>query len=80
MREVTNYNGDKKEIKLYIDNGGVGLEAQLQPGIDEMIDALKQKGYEDGKDFFAYIDKNAEHNEAAWAERLWRPLKIFFAK
>ncbi|MBI1937998.1 MAG: histidine kinase [Ignavibacteriales bacterium] len=80
VREVTNDNGSIKEIKLYIDNGGVGLEAQLQPGVDEMIDALKQKGYEDGKDFFVYIDKIAEHNEAAWAERFWRPLKIFFAK
>lgn len=80
VKEVTNYSGNKKDIKLYIDNGGVGLEAQLQPGIDEMIDALKQKGYEDGKDFFVYIDKNSEHNEAAWAEKFWRPLKIFFAK
>lgn len=80
VREVFNYNGGKKEIKLYIDNGGVALEAQLQPGVDEMIDALKQKKYEEGKDFFVYIDKTAEHNEAAWAERFWRPLKIFFAK
>jgi hypothetical protein len=28
-----------------MDNGGVGLESQLQAGINEMITALKAKGY-----------------------------------
>jgi len=78
VTEVEKYNGKKKNLMFYIDNGGVGLESVLQPGIDEMIDVLKKKGYAEGKDFFVFIDKDAEHNEAAWAKRMWRPLKLFF--
>ena len=77
---VVNYSGTKKEIKLYIDNGGKGLESELQPGTDEMIVALQNKGYELGKDIIWYVDKNAFHSEIAWAERIWRPLIFFFGK
>lgn len=77
---VRNYSGKKKNLLFYLDNGGVGLESALQPGIDEMVDALKTLDYKQEKDFFLYIDKEAEHNEAAWAERMWRPLILFFAK
>lgn len=77
---VRNYSGKKKNLLFYLDNGGVGLESALQPGIDEMIEALKALGYQKEKDFFLFIDNEAEHNEAAWAERMWRPLILFFAK
>jgi predicted alpha/beta superfamily hydrolase len=70
----------KKNLLIYIDNGGIGLETVLQPGVDKMIEVLKEKGYKEGKDFFIFIDKNAEHNEAAWAKRVWRPIEIFFKK
>lgn len=75
---VLNYTGDKKKIKLYIDNGGVGLEAQLQPGIDEMIEALKMQGFEEGKDFYYLVEPDAEHNEPAWAKRNHLYLKFLF--
>lgn len=78
--EIRNYSGKKKNLIFYIDNGGVGLEAVLQPGIDDMVEVLKDKGYNEERYFLLYIDKNAEHNEAAWAKRMWRPLKFFFAK
>ena len=78
--EIKKYSGKKKNLMFYIDNGGVGLESILQPGIDEMMEVLKMKGYNEERDFFLFIDKEAEHNEAAWAERMWRPLKLFFAK
>jgi enterochelin esterase-like enzyme len=77
---VLNDKSPRKEIKLYIDNGGIGLEKILQPGVDGMIKVLKSKGYVEGKDFQVYIDKGAEHNEAAWAKRVWRPIKYFFGK
>ena len=77
---VANYTSKKKDIKLYIDNGGIGLETGLQPGTDEMIVALQNKGYELGKDIIWYVDKNASHSEIAWAERIWRPLLFFFGK
>jgi len=75
---VANYTSKKKDINLYIDNGGIGLEMELQPGTDEMIVALQNKGYELGKDIIWYVDKNASHSEIAWAERIWRPLVFFF--
>lgn len=68
------------KFNLYIDNGGLGIDSLLQPGIDLMINLLKSKGYEDGKDFVFIIDKNAMHNESAWAKRVPKMLKILFAK
>lgn len=67
-------------IKIYLDNGGVGLEAQLQPGIDELMATLEQIGYKKGIDFFWYPDSTAEHNESAWARRFWRPLVLFWGR
>lgn len=78
VKEVLNYEGKKRNLLLYIDNGGINLEAMLQPGVDEMTKALREKGYKENVDFYVYIDKEAEHNEAAWAKRMWRPLKLFF--
>ncbi|MBI5808466.1 MAG: histidine kinase [Ignavibacteriales bacterium] len=80
VRVVKNYSGEKKNLLLYIDNGGKGLESLLQPGVDSMINALEQKGFEENKDLFVFIDEQAEHNEAAWSKRIWRPLKLFFGK
>jgi len=76
---VKNFNG-KKDFLLYIDNGGIELEARLQPGVDDMISALRDKGYKEGKDFEYFADKNAYHNEAAWAKRVWRFLELFYKK
>jgi predicted alpha/beta superfamily hydrolase len=59
----------KRNVFFYIDNGGVGLETRLQPGVDAMIDALKQKGYKGGKDYFYVVDATAKHNESDWAKR-----------
>lgn len=69
VKNVSTYNGDKKPLKFYIDNGGVGLELKLQPGIDEMIEALENKGYVKDMDFLWVLDKDAQHNESAWAKR-----------
>jgi predicted alpha/beta superfamily hydrolase len=70
VKEVENYNGKKKNIKLYIDNGGIGLEEQLQPGIDDMLNALDLKGYKKEVDYLWILDKNAKHFEAEWAKRM----------
>ncbi len=80
VTEVRNYNGDKKDFSLYIDNGGIGIENRLQPGINEMINALSEKGYVEGKEYFWFRDKEADHSESAWAKRVWRPLKLFYGK
>ncbi|MCW8866551.1 MAG: alpha/beta hydrolase-fold protein [Colwellia sp.] len=64
---IADYQGPKKAIKIYIDNGGLGLEQRLQPGIDDMLLALKQQGYQN--EMLWVLDKDAKHTEAAWAKR-----------
>ena len=68
----------RENIFIYIDNGGVGLEERLQPGITEMLDALINKGFAYNKNLFWVKDSAARHNEAAWAKRMAFPLKLFF--
>lgn len=70
---VINYQGEKKDIKVYIGNGGLGLELQLQPGIDEMLLALKQQGYQN--ELMWVVDKKAKHTESVWAKRFPNALK-----
>ena len=75
---VKKYIGTKKDLKIFIYNGGVGLEEQLQPGIDEMMLVLKEKGYVDNQDLLFIKDSSAEHNESAWAKNVYRFLEFFF--
>ena len=63
---------------IYIDNGTIDLEALLQPGIDEMISALENRGLKKDLDYFLYIADGSVHNESAWARRTWRFLELFF--
>ena len=70
----------KKPVFFYIDNGGVDLESRLQPGVDEMLVALKSKGYREGKDFVFVSDPNARHFEAAWAKRFPAAVKLLLSK
>lgn len=77
---VENYQGADKNIRIYMDNGGKDLEAELQPGCDDMLGALKAIGFEEGKNLHWFLDPDAAHTEAAWAARVWRPLKFMFGK
>ncbi|MCL4548390.1 MAG: alpha/beta hydrolase-fold protein, partial [Bacteroidetes bacterium] len=45
VKNVLEYSGKKKKITLYIDNGGVDLDARLLPGVNEMVKALEEKGF-----------------------------------
>jgi predicted alpha/beta superfamily hydrolase len=65
-----------RDIELYIDNGTLDLEAELQPGIDEMLKTLDAKEHA----YVWYLDHGAPHNEKAWSARVWRPLVQFFGK
>jgi predicted alpha/beta superfamily hydrolase len=80
VRDVSGYAGRKKDLVIYIDNGGKGLEERLQPGIDEMIKALENKGYVKDKDYFLISAPGAEHNEAAWAKRMPGALELILPK
>ena len=80
LDDVLAYKGKKKKIKLYIDNGGIGVEEELQPGIDEMLQALDQKGFTEGEDYLWIKDSTARHSEADWAARSGYALKWLFGK
>lgn len=54
---------------LYIDNGGQGVDARLQPGVDAMLVALKNKGLQRDQELFVVFDPDAPHSEPAWASR-----------
>ena len=56
-------------LRIYIDNGGIGLEQLLQPGIDAMLAALEQKGLRRDRDYYWNLDPGARHSESAWAKR-----------
>jgi predicted alpha/beta superfamily hydrolase len=80
VKKVHQYSGPKKPLKFYIDNGGLDLDIELQPGIDDMLKVLSEKGYFLNKDIYWVRDNKATHNEHAWAKRFWRPLTTFYKK
>lgn len=80
VHAVERYAGADKKIRLYMDNGGVALDSVLQSGCDAMLKALAQKGFKEGKNLAWFLDAKAEHNERAWARRVWRPLVFMFGK
>ncbi len=75
---VKNYMGANKNLKIFIYNGGIGLEEQLQLGIDEMMLALKDEGFIENQDLLFIKDSSAEHNESAWAKNVYRFLEFCF--
>lgn len=79
-KKVKNERRRKISSKLYIDNGTVGLERYLMPGCNHMIKALEARGLQHGTHLIWHVEQGAEHNEHAWANRVWRPLKFMFGK
>ena len=63
-------------VFIYIDNGGVGLEKVLQPGIDEMLVVLEDKGLKADRDFLWVHAPDDQHNEAAWARRFPAAIQV----
>ena len=55
---------------FYMDNGGIGLDAQLQPGIDRLKNTLSDLGYPGTEHAFKWVlDSKADHSEVAWKKR-----------
>jgi enterochelin esterase-like enzyme len=77
---VENNPKHKLTAKIYMDNGTVDLERRLMPGCNHMRRVLKARGYKEKKDLLWFRDEGAWHDEQAWAERLWRPLKFLYGK
>ena len=78
LNTVSAFDGPRKPLRLYFDCGGAGGDETLMSGMDEMTEVLAKKGYRKGSDFISFYDEKAEHNERAWARRLWRPLIFLF--
>jgi len=78
LKKVKNNKEKDKNIKIYMDNGGLGLEKKLQPGCEEMLELLEKQGFVRGDNLIWFRDKKAEHNEAAWAKRVWKPLLLMY--
>lgn len=79
VRRVTASPWPRAPLRLYVDNGGVGLDAELQPGVDRMLAALRA-GERPGLELDVVIDPTAKHFEDDWARRVWRPLEFLFAR
>jgi hypothetical protein len=43
-----------------------------------MLEVLNQKGFVENKDLLFVKDVTAEHNESAWAKRVYRFLEFLF--
>ncbi len=80
LDRVASFSGPPKGVRLYIDDGGKGLDNELLPGCERMVSILGGKGFERGNNLEWFYDETAEHNERAWAHRLWRPLLFMSAK
>lgn len=77
-RMVENNPEHELRANIYIDNGTAELERKLMPGCKQMLRVLKARGYKKNKNLVWFRDEGAWHNEHAWAERLWRPLKYLY--
>ncbi len=66
-----------------VDSDGDGIEDDDPNASDnycenqQMHTTLLSVGYTDGKDVFYFWQSGAQHNEAAWAARVYRPLQVF---
>ncbi|MDT3695517.1 MAG: alpha/beta hydrolase-fold protein [Ignavibacterium sp.] len=73
IKQVEDYQGQKKHVKFYIDHGEDGAIRGQRMSV-----ALSKRGYIIGQDIDYYYAPGAEHNEKEWAARLERPLIFFF--
>lgn len=63
-------------VRLYLDRGTAGLDGQYGPLFDRLVAALERGGFARGKSLDVVVTEGAEHNEAAWAARVERPLRF----
>ena len=78
LKEIEEYDGSKKKIKIYSDSSGGGSEGRSAPLYQKLNEILIAKGFQEGVDFEYYFDEAGDHSERSWATRAWRPLKLMF--
>jgi enterochelin esterase-like enzyme len=57
---------------------GTGEGAQILRDVENFRDVLLQKGWQPGQDLQYVQVEGAEHNEAAWAQRIGAVLQFLF--
>ncbi|MEM1009688.1 MAG: alpha/beta hydrolase-fold protein, partial [Myxococcota bacterium] len=77
---VDDFEGTRKDIQLYIDNGEKDVEYKLMPGCKRMLKNLQKRGYQIGRELEWFLDQDAHHHEGAWAARAWRPISFLFPR
>lgn len=66
--------------ELYFDHGDAALDALYAP-YQQQVDAIvRAKGYRAGVDWISQAFPGAEHNEAAWRERVEVPLRFLLSR
>ena len=78
LKEIREFSGHKKNIKIYLDCGG--REKELISGYKRMVEILKSKGYKKGKDLDYTLETKGTHSEYYWAQRVWRPLVFMYGR
>ncbi len=76
VERIRQAGSPEQPLRIYLDNGGKGLEPRLQAGCDAMLPILNAS---QNVEVLWFRDPDAEHSEAAWATRVWRPLTWFFS-
>lgn len=76
VTKVRNTVNPPNNIFIYLDNGGVGLEAILQSGIDEIMPVLQEKGLIENEHWVFIQDVEARHFEGDWAKRFPNALRL----
>ena len=71
---------DPATHKLYQDHGTTELDALYGPYQLVIDDIVRERGYENGKNFDSRLFDGAGHNEKAWAARLTIPLLFMMGK
>jgi predicted alpha/beta superfamily hydrolase len=78
LKEIREYTGHKKNVKIYLDCGQ--REKELIGGYKRMVEILKSKGFKKGKDLEYTLDSKGTHSEYYWAKRIWRPMVFMYGK
>jgi predicted alpha/beta superfamily hydrolase len=76
--EMIKKDEKRKQLNVYIDNGDLGLENELQAGNDAMLQMLNDKGYKLNEDYYWLKARNAKHFEKDWGIRMVEVFKLFY--
>ncbi len=80
IQEIKDAPAAPSGIRIYLDNGSVGMEGLNTQMFQDVRDLLVQKGLVLGKNLLYFYAEGADHSERAWAHRVWRPLLFLFGE